>query len=158
MLDSFCFAEFVRKPKEVDQNEDYELDALPDSLIEGNHNCCNCPKIIKLLNSNEEMRRCKVRRVFRYHIPNKHHYPQKYAHHLLLLFYPFRSENELLGGTSHTYQGIFSENYVTEIVHNNRHKFEPYAELVDEAYENAKLVDNKDAYDQVENDETVTAS
>ena len=77
-----------------------------------------------------------------------------------MLFYPFRSENELLGGTSHTYQGIFSKDGVTEIVHNNRRKFEPYAELVDEAYENfnAQLVDNQDAYDQVENDETVTAS
>ena len=75
MLDSFYFAEFVYKPKEVDWNEDYQLDALPDSLIEGNHNCCNYPKIIKFINSNEKMRCCKVRRVFRYHTPNKHHYP-----------------------------------------------------------------------------------
>ena len=102
MLDSFCFAEFVScytfiyKPKEVDQNEDYQPDALPDSLIEGNHNCCNYPKIIKLMNSNEKMRCRKVRRVLRYHTPSKHQYPEKYAHHLLLLFYPFRSENELL--------------------------------------------------------------
>ena len=113
MLDSFCFAEFVScytfiyKPKEVDQNEDYQPDALPDSLIEGNHNCCNYPKIIKLMNSNEKMRCRKVRRVLRYHTPSKHQYPEKYAHHLLLLFYPFRSENELLGGTSHIPRKIF---------------------------------------------------
>ena len=71
-------------------------------------------------------------------------------------FYPFRSENKLLGGTSNTYQGKFSEDDVTEIVHNNRCKFEPYAELVDEVYENfnAELVDNQDAYGQIESDET----
>ena len=58
------------------------------------------------------------------------------------------------------YQGKFSEDGVTEIVHNNRRKFEPYAELVDEAYENlnAELVDNQYAYGQIENDETDTAS
>ena len=76
MLDSFCFAEFVScytlyyKPKEVDQNDDYQPDALPDSLIEGNHNYRNYPKIIKLMNSNEKMRWRKVRWVLRYHTPN----------------------------------------------------------------------------------------
>ena len=29
--------------------------------------------------------------------------------------------------------------YLSEIVHNNRRKFEPYAELVDEAYEHVML-------------------
>ena len=77
-----------------------------------------------------------------------------------MLFCPFISENELLGGTSHTYQGKFSENGVTEIVHSNRCKFEPYVELVDETYENfnAALVDNQDAYGQIANDETIAAS
>ena len=70
-------------------------------------------------------------------------------------FYPFRSENKLLGGTSNTYQRKFSEDDVTEIVHNNRCKFEPYAELVDEVYENfnAELFDNQDANGQIESDE-----
>ena len=112
------------------------------------------------MNSNEKIGCREVRRVLRYHTPNKHQYPEKYAHHLLLLFCPFISENELLGGTSHTYQGNFSANGVTEIVHSNRCKFEPYVELVDETSENfnAELVDNQDAYGQIENDETITAS
>ena len=73
-----------------------------------------------------------------------------------MLFYPFKTENEVLGGTSHTYHGKF----VTEIVHNNQCKFEPYPELVDEASENsnAELVDNQDAYGQIENDQTITTS
>ena len=37
---------------------------------------------------------------------------------------------------SYLVEKIFSEDGVTEIVHNNRRKFEPYEELVDEAYEN----------------------
>ena len=75
-------------------------------------------------------------------------------------YYAFRSENELLGGTSHIQHGTFSEDDVTEIIHNNRRKFEPFAEIVDETYENvnAELVDNQDAYGQIENVETITAS
>ena len=113
MLNSFCFAEFVScytiiyKPIEVDQNDDYQPHALPESPIEGNYNCCNYLKIIKLMNSTENMCCRKLHRVLSYHTPNNQ-YPEKYAiHHLLLLFYPFRSENELFGGTSHTYQAIF---------------------------------------------------
>ena len=43
---------------------------------------------------------------------------------------------------------------------NNQRKFEPYAELSNEAYENfnAKLLDGQDAYGQIENDEKVTVS
>ena len=93
-------------------------------------------------------------------IIHKHQYPEKYAHHLLLLFYPFRSENELLGGTSHTYQGKIFEDGVTKTVHNNQQKFELYAELVNEAYENfnAELVNNQDAYGQIENDQKIIPS
>ena len=75
-------------------------------------------------------------------------------------FNPFKSGNQLLDETSHAYQGKFSEVGLSEIIHNNQHKFEPYAEFIDEAYENvnAKLVDNQDVYGQIENDETVRAS
>ena len=78
------------------------------------------------------------------------------------LFLPNQIKNELLGGTSRTYQGKFSEDGATEIVHNNRRdaNLNDIEELVDEAYENinAELVDNQYLYDQIENDETVTAS
>ena len=60
---------------------------------------------------------------------------------------------------THTKENFFL-NVVTEIVHNSQCKFETYPELVDEAYENfnAKLVDNQDAYCQIENDQTITTS
>ena len=39
--------------------------------------------------------------MLRYHVPNEKLYPEKYAHHLLLLFYPFRNELELLCNKSY---------------------------------------------------------
>ena len=64
ILDSFCFAEFtayyslIYKPKETNEGEEYQPDLLPDSLMEGNHENLNYPKIIKLMNSNEK--KCSV--------------------------------------------------------------------------------------------------
>ena len=40
----------------------------------------------------------KVRRISRYHVPNKLLSPEKFAYHVLLLFYPFRDGKELLSG------------------------------------------------------------
>ena len=92
------------------------------------------------MNSNEKIGCREVRRVLRYHTPNKHQYPEKYAHHLLLLFYPFRSEmSYLVEPHTHAKEIFLNMVYLSEIVHNNRRKFEPYAELVDEAYEHVML-------------------
>ena len=61
MLDYFCFAEFfscykhIFKPKEVDRNDYFQPDALRDSLIEDNHNCCNYSKMIKLMSSKDAL-------------------------------------------------------------------------------------------------------
>ena len=93
--DSFCFAEsttyysLIYKPKETNEGEEYQPDLLPDSLMEGNHENLNYPKIIKLMNSNEKMQCWKVRQVLRCHTPNKYRFPEKYTHHLLFLFFLF---------------------------------------------------------------------
>ena len=93
ILDSFCFAEFtahyslIYKPKEANEGEEYQADLLPDSLTEVNHENLNYPKIIKLMSSNKRMQCRKVHRLFRYHIPNKYRFPEKYVHHLLFLFF-----------------------------------------------------------------------
>ena len=93
IFDSFCFAEFtahyslIYKPKEANEGEEYQADLLPDSLIEVNHENLNYPKIIKLMISNERMHCRKVRQVLRYHTLNKYRFPEKYAHHLIFLFF-----------------------------------------------------------------------
>ena len=48
------------------------------------------------MNCNGTMKCFKVRRVLRYQAANKDKYPEKFAHHLSFMFYPFRSEDELL--------------------------------------------------------------
>ena len=83
IIDSFCFAEFlayyslISKPKDNNIAEEYQPDILPDELIEENHGLCGYPKTIKLMNSKEKMRCRKVRRVLRYHVPNKHRSSRK---------------------------------------------------------------------------------
>ena len=55
------------------------------------------------MNSKEKLKCPKVKAVLRYHIPNCHKYPEKYAHHLLFMFYPFRNEQDLQSVNSGTY-------------------------------------------------------
>ena len=80
------------------------------------------------------MRCRKVRRILRYHVSNEVLCPEKPAHHVLLLFYPFRDERELLSGFPPMYQNKLQEQGVQDVVNINRVKFEPHDDLVDRAY------------------------
>lgn len=53
------------------------------------------------MNSSEKMKCRRIQQVLRYHIPNKELYPEKHAHYLLFLFYPFRNENDLMINNSY---------------------------------------------------------
>ena len=68
------------------------------------------------------MRYRKVRTVLQYHVPNKLLSPEKFAHHVLLLFYPFRDEKELLSGFSPLYQNKLQEQGVQDVVNTNKIK------------------------------------
>ena len=46
--------------------------------------------MMSVMVSEETMRCRKVRRILRYQVPNKLLCPEKFAHHVLLLFYSFR--------------------------------------------------------------------
>ena len=83
---------------------EYQPDELDDKLIENNHEECTYPKKIKLIISGETKRGRKVRRILRYHVSNKLLSPEKFADHVLLLFYQFRDEKELLSGFPPLYQ------------------------------------------------------
>ena len=77
-------------------------------------------------------------------------YPQKFAHHVLLLFYPL--------GFLPMYQNKLQdeEEEVQVVVNINKLKFEPYGDLVDQVFFqfNANLMNNQDPHSQIENDET----
>ena len=60
-------------------------------------------KKIKLIISGETMRFRKVRRILRYHVSNKLLPPEKFAHYVMPLFFPFRDEKQLLSGCPRSY-------------------------------------------------------
>ena len=133
----FCYAEFLAyytlKNKSNNSCE-YQPDELDDRLIEKNHEESSYPKQIKLMISGERMWCHKVRRILRYHVPNKILYPEIFAYHVLFFSYPFRDEKKLLSGLPPLYQNKLQEQGVQDIVSNKEIKFEPYVGLVDEVY------------------------
>ena len=92
------------------------------------------PPKIKILNTNEVMKCRKTKAVVRYHTPNKTKEPEKYFHHLLMLYYPWRNEDSLLG-TEQTYASKFYDFEVQTVVEQNRTTFEPDADAVSGALE-----------------------
>ena len=93
-----------------------------------------------------KVRYLKVRGILWYHEPNNSLYPGKYAHHLLILFYPFWDEKDLLSGCLSLYQNKLLEPGVQTVANSNKIKFEPFGNLVDDSYSryNANMLDNQD--------------
>ena len=77
---------------------EYQTDELDGTLIKNNHEGRSYLQKIKFMISAETMHCRKVRGILRYHVPNKPLSPEKVAHHVLLLFFPFRDKKQLLSG------------------------------------------------------------
>ena len=109
---------------------------LTDDLIESQNtesDTGQClPKRIKLENCNEYMKCRKVRAVLRYHTPNKQKEPEHYFHHLLILYYPWRDERNLIA-SDQTYTSKFYETGIQDIIEHNRAIFEPDSDAVTDA-------------------------
>ena len=96
VFNHLCYAFYVKKyqslPKQVEN--DSQTNELSNKFMEENHavnNNNSYPKRITL-STREKLVHLKVDFVLRYHVPNKHKDPKAYAHQLLFMFYPFRSE------------------------------------------------------------------
>ena len=137
ILDGFCFSEFLRyySFKGIDIQNDSQPNELPDDLIEKNHPVTNYPLIIPLMTTNEKLKCRKVPHILRYFTPNRNKNPEMYAHHLLFMFYPFRNEEQLLSENG-SYIEKLNEPGVLTIVNRNKQIIEPFADIVQEAYEN----------------------
>ena len=143
----------------VDNRESNEVDndslpvVLHQELMEQGH-VLEYPSFIPLMNSNDKLKCRKVRAVLRYPPQNKNLHPEKYAHHLLMCYYPFRSEDELKLGT---YTAKLFQPGVLEIINTNKIIVEPFGEMVDEALQNLVIDsyknNNLDPFAQQENDE-----
>ena len=85
--------------------------------------------------------------------------PETYAHHVMLLFFPFRYQKQLLLGSLPLYQNKLQEQGVQDVVNRSKIKFEPYGDLVDQAFSqfNENSINNQDPQCQTENDETPEA-
>ena len=110
----------------------------------------------KLISSGVTMRCPKIRRNLGHHVPNKLLSSEDFIHHVMLLFYPFSDENELLSDCPPLYQYKIQEQEVQDVVTGNKIKFEPYGDLVDQAFSqfNENSIINQDSHSQIENDET----
>ena len=80
----------------------------------------------------ETMKCRKLKAVVRFHTPSKTTAPEKYCHHLLMLYYPWRQESDLLGHDN-KYSTKLEESSFRLIVQRNQSAFEPFSEKVDEA-------------------------
>ena len=89
------------------------------------------------MNTKEKMKCRKVKAVIRYHTPNKTKEPGRYFHHLLMLYYPWRNESELMAADQ-SYSSKFYEPNVQDVIESNRSVFEPDADAVTEALENLR--------------------
>ena len=73
----------------------------------------------------------------------------------MLLFFPFRDEKQLLSGCPPLYQNKLQEQGVQDVVNKNKIKFEPYGDLLHQAFSqvNENSINNQDPHSQIQNDE-----
>ena len=100
-LVKMCLAMFLslyekdyKLSKEDNDSQPIELD---EKSLNVNHSLelSQLPKNITLLSS-EKMKLRKVKKVLRFYQPNKLKDPEGYAHHLLMLYLPYRNEEDLM--------------------------------------------------------------
>ena len=90
------------------------------------------------------------------YVSNQQTQPEEYAHHMLFMYYPFRNENDLKSGNPPTYSNKLRESNVISLVNQNRARVEPFATIIDDAFERytSELETNMDPFGQQDNDET----
>ena len=122
LVNSLCYTQFFRYyyVSTISNENDWQ----PVELI-------HYPSVIVLISSPEKLKCRKVSSVLRYFTPNKNRNYEFYANHLLILFYPFRTESYLKSDNSYTKK--FTASDLIDIVNGNRSTLEPYCELIDEA-------------------------
>ena len=104
------------------------------------------------MSSKEKMRCRNVKKILRYHIPNPVVNAEAYAHHLLMLFYPFRKESDLLCEENLTYVSKLNDE-VTNIVNRNKMIFEPWGELVETSLRNFVFQPRNNQFADQENED-----
>ena len=148
-VNDVCLAEFAAYyykdyKSDVSETMDAQPEILTDDIIMQLHqnlsHSTSLPGKIRLMNGKEIMKCRKVKAVIRYHTPNETKEPEQYFHHLLMLYYPWRQETELLGNEQ-TYMSKFYEPEVQAVVEHNKNTFDPDSDAVTEALETLRNSD-----------------
>ena len=87
---SYCYVALKSLSSFESDSQPVELE---DEYIKTNHSKCSLPDNVPLMLSKEKLKCWKVKA--QYHQPNPNKDIEKYAHHLLFSFSPFRDEQEL---------------------------------------------------------------
>ena len=102
-VDNLCLAEFAAyyyknyKPIEDRQNDNHPV-ILTDQILDNqNSSPQNLPTKISLMTKNETMKCRKVKAVIRFHKPSKTTDAEKYFDHVLMLYFLWREESDLIG-------------------------------------------------------------
>ena len=93
-VSSLCYAEFLRHyyVSTISNENDWHPVELTDDMLETNLAVTShYPPVISLMSSPDKLKCRKVPSVLKYFKPNKNRNCEVYAHHLLILFYPFRT-------------------------------------------------------------------
>ena len=121
---------FITLLQKTFSDNDYQPNILEENIEKENDCNTTLPKKIVLKNSREFMVRRNQKLVLRYYKPNRQLYPEKFAYHVLLLFYPFINESDLFSKDG-AYSSKLLEPVVSAIVNQNRQIYEPNNELID---------------------------
>ena len=100
LLNSFCYAEFLRfyylAPNAKFKENDYQPEELVDELMEDIHNIDHIyPKVIPL-SSKEKLKCRKILFVLQFYVPNQQNQPGEYAHHMILMYLERRMTENLV--------------------------------------------------------------
>ena len=120
------FASYYFKPANVEN--DYQPDCLCDDATMIDSLGLTLPRKVKL-SSTLTMHRRNNKIVLRYHKPNKNLLLEDYAHHILMLYYPFFNESDLKLNKSCLLK--INSPGVLNIVNRNREIFEPASDIAD---------------------------
>ena len=109
-------------------DNDFQLNNLPDPIDTNDSKLMELLKLIKLSASGKIFSRRNRKIVLRYHKPNKEIHPEKYTYCLLILFYPFTVEKQLVINGS--YVSKLNEKNVLEIINQIKQIFEQNSDLI----------------------------
>ena len=139
-VNDLCLAEFAAyyykeyRPTK-DENNDNQPVILTDETLENQHaSSQHLPAKISLMTRKETMKCRKVKAVIRFHKPTATVEPEKFFHHILMLYYPWQQESDLIGPDG-TYASKLNNSLVRQTVNRNQRLFELHGEAVDEALE-----------------------